>query len=59
MISRKTEIYKYKIAACDGDKKRLFSVFDGLLGRRGNVVVPTSGCDLDLASDFASFLTQK
>ena len=55
----KTQHYKNKISACNGDQKKLFSVFNDLLGRKTLDALPIYSSGAEMAVRFSQFFTLK
>ena len=56
---RKIQHFKSRIDRCAGDQKKLFYVFDDLLGRRYTKILPSYASGTELASRFSQFFTSK
>ena len=56
---RKVQHFKGRIDHCDGDQKKLFSVFNDLLGFRQTKILPTYASGTELATSFSQFFTSK
>ena len=55
----KVQYFKSKIDRCAGDQKKLFSVFDNLLGRRPTKILPSYASGIELATSFSQFFASK
>ena len=56
---RKVQHFKNRIDRCCGDQKKLFCVFDDLLGRRYTKVLPSYASGAELATGFSQFFASK
>lgn len=55
----KVQHFKSRIDHCAGDQKKLFSVFDDLLGLRHTKILPTYASGTELATSFSQFFASK
>jgi len=51
--------YRSEIDSCRGNLRRLFSFLNGLLGQRSMHTLPSTGTDVNLSAEFATFFEGK
>ena len=59
IASRKKDFYRHQVVLCGGDQGRLSKVLGGLVQRKDAPVLPSSQSDLELASSFSDFFSEK
>ena len=59
IASRKRDFYRHQVVLCGGDQGRLSKVLGGLIQRKGAPVLPYSQSNLELASSFSDFFSEK
>ena len=59
IASHKKDFYRHQVVLCGGDQGRLSKVLGGLVQRKDAPVLPSSQSDLELASSFSDFFSEK
>ena len=56
---RKVEYYGDLVTSCGSDQKKLYTVFNNLMGKNGASPLPAHASELQLATEFADFFQSK
>jgi exonuclease III len=59
LVKSKSTYYSNKISECGRNQKQLFKITQNLMGQKGEVILPSSFSDEDLANKFSDFFISK